>query len=113
MAQVMKILNCELLFDNGLILTSDHRQSCCESHYLSFADLNINDFDNLEFDLDSDDFFERIPGYGIAIKPIFGFPIRVPGYAENNGYYNSDLTLVLMRNGKVIKEFNISECQDY
>jgi len=113
MAKVVRIEGYTLYFDNGISLTSDHNQSCCESHWLGLSDLSINDFDGLEFDLDSDDFFERIPGYGIALKPILGFPIRIPGYGSNNGYYNSDLSLVLIKNGETIKSFDIDECQDY
>lgn len=65
---------------------------------------------DLQFDISSPDFFERIPDYGIALKPINGLPIRVPGYGSNNGYYSSDLSLTLTRNG-IETNFDISECQ--
>lgn len=98
-------------FDNGINLNSNHDQDCCEQHFLSFQDININDFDNLEFDL-TGDFFERIEDYGIALKPIIGHPIRIPGYADNNGYYSSELTLVLSKEG-FKQTFDISECQQW
>lgn len=37
----MKVIESEegyLKFDNGLILESDHRQSCCEINYLDFEE---------------------------------------------------------------------------
>lgn len=102
-----------LTFDNGAKLYSDHNQDCCESHYLCLADLTLNDFEGLEFDLTNDDFFERIEGYGIALKPIIGFPIRIPGYGSNNGYYSSNLQLVITGPNGFYKEYNITECQDY
>ena len=43
-------------------------------------DLDLSDFDGLEFDLTNDNFFERIKGYGIALKPINGWAVRIPGY---------------------------------
>lgn len=113
--KVVKVNLDSLEFDNGMVLISEHSQDCCESHYLSLSDLTIDDFNGLEFDLSKDDFFERIEGYGIALKPKNGFSVRIPGYGENNGYYSSNLSLVLTNtNGVgVFKEYDITECQDY
>ena len=80
-------------------------------HYLSLGDLTLADFAGLEFDLTSDDFFERIDEYGIALKPIIGFPIRIPGYGSNNGYYSDNLNLVLSDGKDFYKVFDITECQ--
>ena len=110
--KVVKIWNEGLEFDNGLKLYSDHQQSCCDWHYMSLSDLELEDFEGLEFDLSNDDFFERIEGYGIALKPINGFPIRIPAYGQNNGYYSSNLSLVLEGMGWE-KVYDITECQDY
>lgn len=113
-AKVVEVTSYYLKFDCGLKLSSDHEQSCCESHYLSFADLSLKDFEGLEFDLSNEDFFERIPGYGIALKPINGHPVRVPGYGDNNGYYSSNLSLILENeDGRLFRSFDITECQDY
>ena len=109
--KVVKVDNC-ITFEDGTILDSEHVQNCCESHFLSFDDLTLEDFDGLEFDLSTEDFFERIEDYGIALKPTNGFPIRIPGYGSNNGYYSSHLDLVLLnRKFNVCKRFNISDCQ--
>jgi hypothetical protein len=117
--KVVKIDDESLEFDNGVVLTSDHSeylisdnsQFCCESHYLSFADLTIADFEGLEFDLTSDGFFERIEGYGIALIPLAGFPVRIPGYGHNNGWYSDQLNLVLSDDRGFIKVFDITKCQ--
>lgn len=107
---VVRVSSGEIEFSNGLVLSSDHESDCCESHYLSFNDLTLADFEGLEFDL-SQKFFDRIPDYGIALLPINVFPVRVPGYAENNGYYSSQLDLVLLENGKIFWREDISDCQ--
>ena len=111
--KVVRVDSDSIEFDNGVNLYSDHDQSCCESHYLSMSDLTLADFEGLEFDLTKEDFFERIEGYGIALKPINGFPVRIPGYGNNNGYYSSNIDLVITDNKGFRKVFDISECQDY
>ena len=79
---------------------------------MDFADLEIIDFYDLEFDLTSDDFFNRIEDYGIELKPIKGHVVRVPGYGSNNGYYGSNIDLIIAdAKGKTIKSFDVSECQ--
>ena len=109
--KVVKVDSDSLEFDNGVVLSSDHESDCCEQHYLSLADLTIADFEGLEFDLTSDDFFERIDGYGIALKPLVGFPVRVPGYGYNNGYYSDQLDLILSDGKGFSKVFDVTECQ--
>ncbi len=109
--KVVKIDKESITFDNGVILYSDHEQDCCENHYLSLADLTIEDFDGLIFDLSNDNFFERIEGYGIALLPINGHPVRIPGYGYNNGYYTENLSLVLSGED-FTRKYDITECQD-
>ena len=102
--------DASITFDNGVILYSNHDRDCCESHYLSLADLTIADFEGLEFDISNDNFFERIDGYGIALKPLNGYPVRIPGYGHNNGYYSSQLDLILEGDG-FKKVYDVSDCQ--
>jgi len=112
-SKVISINFDSITFDNNTILTYHHDQDCCENHYLSFSDLILSDFDGLEFDLTSDNFFERIEGYGIELKPFKGFPIRIPGYGNNNGYYSSNLEIVLSNeDNNFLKVFDISKCQE-
>jgi hypothetical protein len=98
-----------------LITEGVYIQECCESHYLSLSDLTLDDFKGLEFDLSNDNFFERVKGYGIALKPKNGHPIRIPGYGLNNGYYSSNLNLIISNtDGKGIYiKYDITECQDW
>lgn len=109
---VTKIGSEVLYFNTGETLYSSHEQDCCENHYLSFEHLTLSDFEDLEFDLSDDNFFEKIGGYGIALKPIKGFPVRIPGYGYNNGYYSTELTLILEDSNKQKREFDITECQE-
>ena len=109
--KVIKIDSESLTFDNGVILDSAHDTDCCERHYLDLSDLTIEDFHGLEFDISTDDFFERIDGYGIALKPLNGHPVRIPGYGYNNGYYSSQLDLILSDGDRFSKLYDISECQ--
>ena len=101
----------KLVFDDGSVLYSDHEPDCCESHFLSLKDLSLKDFEDLSFDLTSDDFFERVDGFGIRLKPTNGHPVSIPGYGFNNGYYSQDLTLILdTKEGQ--RMFDITECQN-
>lgn len=56
-----------IYFENGYKLYSEHDQDCCECHYLSFRDLRLEDFKDLEFDLDSTSFYTAIPDYDIIV----------------------------------------------
>lgn len=109
--KVIAVNQYGLTFDCGLSLSSEHQQDCCESHELTFQDLSLGDFDGLEFDLSGDDFFKRVDGYGIELIPLVGFPVRIAGNGYNNGYYGTNLTLVLDGNG-THKTWDITECQD-
>lgn len=100
-----------ITFDDGHHLSSDHEPSCCEQHYLNFADLELLDFAGLEFDLSGDDWFERVPDYGIELLPVLGHPVRIAGHALNNGYYSDALDLVLRRPDDSVRVFDITECQ--
>ena len=110
--KVVKIDSDSLEFDNGIRLYSYHDSDCCESHYLDLSNILLEDFEGLEFDLTNDNFFERIEDYGIALKPIKGFPVKIPGYGYNNGYYSSQLDLIITNGKGFEKIYDISECQD-
>lgn len=110
--RVVKLDGDSIEFENGVRLYSDHSQDCCESHYLDFSDLKLEDFDGLTFNLNGEQFFERVEGYGIRLIPENGYPISVPGYGDNNGYYRSNIDLVLSH-GKTSTRYDVSECQNY
>lgn len=94
------------------MLDSIHETECCESHWLDFDYVKLEEVADLEFDLTNDNFFKKIDGYGIELIPLKGYSVKIPGYGSNNGYYSSDLTLVVRdKNGKDIKSYDVSECQ--
>ncbi len=111
MSKVTNITKDFIHFDDGSTLSSDHCQDCCENHYLDFKQLDIEDFRGLEFDLSTDNFFEKVKGFGIRLIPVHGHPIPVPGYGYNNGYYSSDLEFVINHQGNA-RSIDISDCQD-
>ena len=113
--EVVKIDFDYLIFNNGMKLYSIHDPDCCENHYLSLEDLTIEDFEGLRFDLTTDNFFERIEDYGIALLPTNGHPIRIPGYGYNNGYYSDNLSLVVTKpnSEEIYKSFDVTECQKW
>ena len=109
--KVVKVDQYGLEFDNGMSLSSYHQSDCCESHELYFKDLELKDFDGLEFDLSNEKFFNKIPDYGIELIPLKGHSVKIAGHGYNNGYYSTDLTLVIHGNG-YNAEYDITECQD-
>ncbi len=110
--KVIKVGGGQIDFSDGTTLSSEHVRDCCENHYLSFSDITIDDFDGLEFELSSDNFFRRIEDYGIELIPVNGHSIKIPGYGSNNGYYSSNLSLVLENKDKgMMTQFNIDNCQ--
>lgn len=110
--KVIKVDSDIIEFENGIKLYSHHDQDCCESHDLSMSDLTIDDFEGLEFDLTNDDFFKRIPDYGIELIPIHGHSVKIAGHGYNNGYYSDNLDLVLSNGKDFNKIYNITECQN-
>ena len=108
--KVTKVNQESLEFNDGVTLSSHHDSDCCEYHCLSFDDLTLEDFEGLEFDLSSDNFFRRIPDYGIELVPVMGYSVKVPGYGDNNGWYSDQLELKISGLDKD-KYFDITDCQ--
>ena len=109
--KVIKVDSTGIEFENGIRLYSEHESSCCEHHELTFTDLTMDDFEGLEFDLSTDNFFKRIPGYGIELIPIKGYSVKIPGHGYNNGYYGDNIDLVLDNEKDFKKIYDITECQ--
>lgn len=109
--KIKKIQDDEIIFEDGHRLSSYHDSDCCEWHHLGFDDIEDFDYDDLLFDLSNDYFFTRIEGYGIQLNALNNFPLRIPGYGVNNGYYSSNLSLILTDINGESKSYNVSECQ--
>lgn len=110
--KVIRLDSESIEFEGGIKLYSNHDSDCCESHSLTMSDLTIEDFDGLEFDLTNDDFFNRIPDYGIELIPIKGHSVKIAGHGYNNGYYSDQLDLIITKDNKVIKKYDITDSQD-
>jgi hypothetical protein len=98
-------------FEGGVKLYSYHESDCCETHELCLGDLTLEEFNGLEFDLTGDDFFKRIPDYGIELIPIYGRSVKIAAHGWNNGYYSDQLEIVIEQDGKEIKRYDITDCQ--
>lgn len=74
--------------------------------------LELSDFDGLEFDLTKKETIELIDGFGIALHPIEGYPVRIPCYGSNNGYYSSDLTICVSDKNGTLFAHDATDCQE-
>ena len=113
---VTKVSDIGILFANGIRLESQHFSDCCETHYLNFSDLTLEDFEGLEFNfsrlcLAAGTFFRRVEGYGIELLPISGWSVKIAGHGYNNGYYSDQLDLLLIFPNGSSLTYPITECQ--
>jgi len=112
MGKIVNISHDTIVFDDGHSLYAYHDRDCCEDHWLQFDYVDIADVEGLEFDLNPDgSFFERVDGYGIRLMSTNGHAVSIPGYGSNNGYYSSNITLVLVRPDDTSLKWEVSECQ--
>lgn len=109
--KIKKIDTHVIEFDNGMILESDHEQDCCEFHYVDFESLFGQGWENKEFPeclselvVDSEIKEEDKNDYDDSWKSFFQIKDKdnnkytLTIYNSNNGYYASDVTLVLKIN---------------
>lgn len=104
-------------FSDGSVLFYVHEQDCCENHWANFSYTSMDDFDGLMFDTSSLYFIIPIPDYGFRMKSVCGQEVSVPCYGRNNGYYSTNLTLVLSKENIATGEkeqhiLDISDCQE-
>ena len=97
--KAIKLKDDVLYFDDGTTIEAIHDQDCCENVYADFKQLEDTGFFGKEFDKIN---VVGINGSGIRINDYF-----VPCYNQQNGYYSSNLVLVL-KNGKESKTIDIS-----
>ena len=106
-----------IYFSDGSTISYSHYQECCECNYADFSALeNYKDL----LDWEWDDFTVRpINGTGIMLTLIghneFGIPIApgilIPCYSEQNGYYSTDLDILVNRPDSKGYELNL-ECEE-
>jgi len=103
-----------ITFEDGTKIYSDHDSDCCEWHELDTEGIDFDEVKDLEFDtsLPLEELIEKVDGYGIRIKSSNNFPLSIPGYGYNNGYYSDNLTLYLTQ-GNRNESLDITECQEW
>lgn len=113
MAKIIKLENERILFNDGSTLTSYHAGHCCEHHELDPTGIDLEEVKDLEFDLTKPlgELIEKVDGYGIRLISSNNFPLSIPAYGYNNGYYSDQLDLTLTVDGKEQK-LDITECQE-
>lgn len=116
--KIKQIDEDEIVFDNNYELRYYHEQDCCESVYADFEMLknynvsvktgkNIN-IKEIEFVETLELLIDGVPGAGFNIISIIGEKFFIPCYNEQNGYYSSNLELILDK-GKTQEIMDISE----
>jgi len=103
--------NNAIEFEDGYKLFSFHETDCCERHWMDVGILTMEDVEGLVFKLDGD-LVRPIKYYGLELIPTNGYPVKIPCYSENNGYYSNDLTVILKDpRGNTLYEWNLTDYQ--
>lgn len=113
--KIVQIVEDKIVFDNGYILEQYHWQDCCERVYADF--LVLNDYNlstvtgktikitDIDFEENIANLIQGIEDVGFNMISKIGERFFVPCYNEQNGYYSSNLKLILNKKRK-------SECMD-
>lgn len=100
-----------IYFSDGSTISYHHDQDCCECNYADFSVLeNYKDL----LDKEWDDFtVGPIDGTGIMLTLIGHneFGILIPCYSDQNGYYSTDLDILVNRPDSKGYELNL-ECDE-
>lgn len=117
--KIVQITDERIIFDNGYILKYYHEQDCCEHVYADFKILNTYNLSTktgkeinikeINFEEDIQHLIEGIKDTGFNMISKIGEKFFVPCYNEQNGYYGSDLELILIISDEIYENFNISE----
>ena len=117
--KILYITDEKIIFDNGYILKYYHQQDCCENVYADFEILNTYNLSTktgkeinikeIDFEEDIPHLIEGIKDTGFNMISKIGEKFFIPCYNEQNGYYGSDLELILIKNDDIYESFNISE----
>lgn len=103
--KIKSIYDNSIIFDNGYELEAFHDQECCEDVYADFSVLPTYNVSNItgktinireiNFEETLNKLVKGIEGQGFNLISKIGENFFVPCYNEQNGYYSSDLMLIL------------------
>ena len=104
----------KIIFDEDvIILNGEHNQDCCEHVYADFK--TLKDYLPQLKEIYKKLIIKGVPEMGIMLcfEPDYGHTEKVfiPCYNDQNGYYSSDLELVIKHND-LSKKVDISEYKE-
>ena len=116
--KIIEIKEDKIIFDNGYELESYHEQDCCEHVYADFEilkDYNVStktgktiNIEDIDFEEHLEYLIQGIENEGFNMISKIGEKFFIPCYNSQNGYYSSELELILKR-GRVKEVMDISE----
>ena len=116
--KIIEIKEDKIIFDNGYELESYHEQDCCEHVYADFEilkDYNVStktgktiNIEDIDFEEHLEYLIQGIENEGFNMISKIGEKFFIPCYNSQNGYYSSELELILKR-GKAKEVMDISE----
>ena len=83
-----------ILFDNGIKITFDHDQDCCEDNYADFEQLKDTGIEQEEFTEPL--IFEKAGDHGFRFGNL-GKMYYVPCYSSQNGYYTTEVDIYIAK----------------
>lgn len=115
--KIKEIKEDGIIFDNGYELEYYHEQDCCEHVYADFdilSNYNLStktgktiNIKEIDFKEELEELIEGIQEQGFNMVSKIGEKFFIPCYNEQNGYYSSELELIL-RKGKTKEIIDIS-----
>lgn len=101
--KILEINEKEIIFDNGTKLSYYHSQDCCEWVYADFKSLK-SESGLMDHEFKEEIELEGVKDAGFRIEGFF-----IPCYNKQNGYYSSDLELIINYPNKTEKKIDISD----
>lgn len=117
--KIKEINDDYILFDNGYKLRAYHSQDCCENVYADFEilkDYNVSTktgksikIQEIDFEESLEQLIQGIEEQGFNMVSKIEEKFFVPCYNSQNGYYSSNLELILYKSEKLKETLDISD----
>ena len=88
--RILEVTEEHIEFDNGMKITFDHEQDCCESNYADFEQLEEA---ALSVEFDDELKFEEVDEGGFRFGSSDDQMFFIPCYSEQNGYYTDAIDI--------------------